>query len=373
MLRALHTAAAVFYRASVIDSATGLEVTAAPRKKNLILDAGLDLVASERWQDCIRYAVAGTGTANPTRRDSGAVTFTRAAATVTASAGFFVPADVGRLLKFNTGEEMKITGYTSATSVTVSVSGTLAASAGTVWYINQTGLDTEVIRTNTYGSGGTDNTVTLDVGAGQLIQKRTFIFPAEVGGVTYREVGWSNNYSAGNNLFGRDVLAVPLVLVAGQQLKIVLELTLTLELLAPETANTLPWSGGTAQQQIENVTWDHAFNPSQAGSVTVFVSESTDVFMGPSIVDASISGTHYTVASSATAYTPGSFTRAFSGYFGLNDGNSTVIRSAGFGWYYYPGTFYPVVRVRFSANQTKDSDHSLRIDFAHTWGRALAN
>jgi hypothetical protein len=372
MLPALHTSAAVFYRASVIDAATGREVVAAPRKKNLILDYGLDLVASERWQDCIRYAVAGTGTANPTRRDSGAVTFTRAVATVTASAGFFVPADVGRLLKFNSGSEMKVTGYTSATVVTVSASGVLAASAGTIWYVNQTGLDAETVRTQTYGTGGTDNLVTLDVGAGQLIQKRTFIFPAETGAVTYREVGWSNDGTPGNNLFGRDVLAAPLALVAGQQLKIVLELTLTLDLLAPEAANTLPWAGGTAQQQIENVAWGHAFNPSQAGGVTVFVSESTDAFLAPTLVETPIAGTNYFVASTAPAYTPGSFTRSFNGYFGLNEGNSAVLRSAGFGWAYYT-TIFPVVRVRFSADQTKDTDHSLRIDFAHTWGRTLAN
>ncbi len=377
MRPALHTAAAVFYCASVVDAATGLEVRALPRKKNLILDQGLDRVAVEKWQDCIRYAAAGSD-ATPTRRDSGAVTVSRAGSVLTASAGFFVPADVGRLFKFNTGEEVKITAYTSATQVSTATSGAIAAAAGTVWYVNQTGLVAELARTNTYGTAGGDNTLALDAVAGTLTQRRTFIFPPEAALVTYREVGWSHDGAADQNLFGRDVLpGAGLTLAAGQQLKIVLDLVLTLELLAPEAANTLPWSGGTAQQQLENIAWHYLFNPSETTAGRVFVSESSAAFAAARAVEVSdpgapLAGTSYHVAAEAAAYVAGSRERAFWGVFTLNDGNSAAIRSAGFGWYYY-SDLYPVLRVRFSDPQTKDSDHTLRLDFRHTWGRVLVN
>jgi hypothetical protein len=374
MLPALHTRAAVFYRASVIDAATGAEVAALPRKKNLILDQGLDRVAVDRWQDCIRYAAAGSN-ATPTRRDSGAVTVTRAGNVCTASAGFFDPADVGRLFKWNTGQEAKISAYTSPTQVSTATAGAIAAAAGTVWSVNQTGLFAELRRTNTYGNAGGDNSLVLDGGANTLTQRRTFVFPPEGGLVTYREVGWSHD---GGDLFGRDVLpGAGLTLVAGQQLKIVLDLVLTLELLAPEAANALPWSGGTAQQQLENINWEAYFNPSKANEGSVFLSESSAAFIASRAVEdyspgGHLAGTSYSVNAQAEAYVAGSMERAFFGVFTVNDGNSALIRSAGYGWYYF-ADLYPVLRIKFSANQTKDSDHTLRLDFRHSWGRVLVN
>lgn len=373
-----HTSASVYYRAAIIDAATGGEVRALPRKRNLILDAGLDRVAVRKWDECIHYAAAGSGS-TVTRRDSGAVTFTRSGSTVTASAGFFVADDVGRLLKLNSGEELRISAYASATSVTVTTSGAIAASPGTVWYVNQTGLDTELRRTNNYGTGGGDNAVTLNTGAGTLTRKRTFIFPAETATVTYREVGWSDFSTPGANLFGRDVLAgAGLTLTAGQQLKVILELVLTLDLLAPETADALAWAGGGAQQQLENIAFDYWFNPSEAGNVTVFVSESSEAFLTPEIVNGAasgrnISGSNWRVQATADAYVAGSHERTFSGYFDLNAGNSAAIRSHGFGWVDYGSVIFPILRVRHAANQAKTSDESLRLDFNHSWGRVLAN
>jgi hypothetical protein len=376
MLATLHRSASVFYRACVIDSATGREVAALPRKKNLILNQGLDMVASQRWSTCINFAAAGSD-ATPTRRDSGAVTVSRAAATLTASAGFFVPEDVGRLFKFNTGEEVVVSAYTSATSVNTTTSGTIAASAGTMWAVNQTGLLAELARTGTYGTAGGDNSTTLDTLAGTLTQRRTFIFPPESALRTYREVGWSPQNDAGANLFGRDVLpGAGLTLVAGQQLKIVLDLVITVEPLAPESADALAWSGGTAEQQLENLWYGSTFDPSDAGSRTVFLGEGTDAFILPRVTGGDpggpLSGTRYTVGGIADAYVAGSHERNVTAVFTLNDGNSAAIRCAGYGWTWF-SSLYPVLRVRFSANQVKDSDHTLTLTFRDTWGRVLVN
>lgn len=377
MLPALHTRAAVFYRAAILDAATGREVFTLPRKKNLILDAGLDRVALDRWQDCIRYAVAGSGV-TPTRRDSGAVTVSRTGNVLTASAGWFVAADSGKLFKFNSGQEVKIAAYVDATHVTTTTAGDIAASAGTMWAVNQTGLDAELARTNTYGNGGGDNTVTLDGGANALTQRRTFVFPPEGALRTYREVGWSHDGNPGENLFGRDVLpGAGLTLAAGQQLKIVLELVLTVDLLAPEAANALPWSGGTAEQQLENISWDAYFNPSYATNGSVFLSESSAVFRASRVTESGspggpLDGVSYQVPVQAAGYVAGSRERAFYGVFTVNDGNSAAIRSAGYGWYDW-ASLYPVLRIKFAANQTKDTDHTLRIDFRHSWDRVLVN
>ena len=376
-MSALHTRASVFYRAAVVNAATGLEVYSLPRKKNLILDQGLDMVATSRWDECITYAAAGSGV-TPTRRDSGAVTVSRDGNVLTASAGWFVADDVGKLFKFNTGEEVKISAYTNATTVSTVTAGAIAASAGTMWAVNQTGLDNELARTNTYGNGGGDNTVILDGEANTLTRRRTFVFPPEGGLRTYREVGWSNHWAAGQNLFGRDVLpSAGLTLVAGQQLKIVLDLVLTVDLLEFEDAPALPWSGGAAQQQLENLAWDGYFNPAYANSGYVFLSESSAIFRTARVTldgwpGDPLGGVSYAVQAQAAGYVAGSHERAFAGTFTVNDGNSAAIRSAGYGWY-YDTSLYPVIRIRFSENQTKDSDHTLRLDFRHSWGRVLVN
>lgn len=372
------SAASVTYRAAILDAATGVEVATLPRKKNLILDSGLDMVAVHRWTDCITYAAAGSGT-TATRRDSGAVTVSRSGSTLTASAGWFVAGDVGRLFKFASGEEVRISAYSSATSVTTTTSGTIAAAPGTMWSVNQTALAAEIVRTNNYGTGGGDNSVSLNAATGILTQKRTFVFPAETGTVTYREVGWSPNFASGSALFGRDVLAGSgLTLVAGQQLKIVLELAITLELLTPGDANAAAWTTGTATQQFENIYYGGTWDPSAvaSGGVRAFVGTSTAAFIAPRLTDSEpggpLDGTIFDVAVTAAPYVAGSFQRDFSGFFDLNAGNSSALRCAGFGFQGYY-TFYPILRVRYAANQVKNSDHSLTLPFRHTWGRVLTN
>jgi hypothetical protein len=116
-------------------------------KYHLITDAGLDKVASVAWLNCVSTPIIGEGV-SPTavRRDSGGITFTQSGTTLTASAGFFSAADVGRLFKWgtgSTGNEIYITGYTSTSVVTVGTSATVGTpEIGTVWYVNTAALQT---------------------------------------------------------------------------------------------------------------------------------------------------------------------------------------------------------------------------------------
>ncbi|EIP96818.1 hypothetical protein OpiT1DRAFT_01243 [Opitutaceae bacterium TAV1] len=363
--------AKIRYRLSVLEN--GQEVRTLPFTKNLILDIGLEALRERDWDSVIRYARAGTS-AEPTKRQSLDVTFTQAGATVTASAAFFVQEDAGRLLKLNTGEEMKILTFQTATQVTVSVErDSDAPTPGTIWYVNQTTLIAAVMSTETYGTGGADNSATI-VGK-ELIRRRTFIFPARASLVTIREVGWG--WYSGNNdqCFGRDVVqdgGVPLAI--GQQLKIVLELVIGIAPLAPAAlpGPFLP-NGGGATAQLENLGYPGGIAPSRYDYNCV-LGNTVQAFMLPNVSNGagSLGGDKKNVNTVRQAYVAGTWRYIHRATFTLNDGNMEGITCAAIGWYDY-NTFYPVFRVIFDTPQLKDSDHTLTIDWVIEWGRVLEN
>ncbi len=372
----------VHYSVAVIDAATGREVMRLPRKRNLILDQGLDGIAARSWAASFTQAVIGTGT-DPTKRDSGAVTFSRAGTTVTASAGFFEAADVGRLLKWDTGEEVYVTAFTDASTVTVATSGTIAAGEGTIWYVNQTGLTTETKRTGTLSAdSGAHGTVWT---GGTATMKRTFIFSAETGTVNYREIGWSYTASAGANLFGRDLLdGVGVTLVSGQQLRVTVELSLTLSPATP-TAYVSAITGWTQNGQMVvpsgsaaisivsttgAITARNGLEPSSAKNVSVSASTAALGDLAEAFVNPNTAGVLATVAATAASYVAGSFTRTFSGTLGIAAGNSTSIRTL---WLAGNAGSDAGLRVLLAAAETKDSDHTLSLTFRVSWGRILTN
>ncbi len=382
-MRKISQSAAVHYRLAILEG--GHEVLSVPRKRNLILDQGLNGIASRTWADSFSHAAVGTGT-TPTKRDSSAITFTRAGNMVTASAGFFEASDVGRILKLDTGEEMYILVFNSATEVEVNTSGALSASEGTVWYVNQTALTAEVKRTNTYSTDGGANGSTWDGVSGTWTMKRTFIFSAEVATVNYREIGWSHTGSGGSNLFGRDLLAGSgVVLVAGQQLKVEVELTVALSPASPEVyANVITGWTQDGQHGIEDcrigrVKADGSneggrLDPSTGNFQWSMVPASTALRASADPTDCDIPGANIaTINLTGQAYVAGSFTRNYVGTFDVNQGNRSDWRSMGIGGNPGGGQFRTVYRVLLDAAETKDSDHSLTITFALSWGRDLQN
>ncbi|RRJ97883.1 hypothetical protein Ga0100231_005365 [Opitutaceae bacterium TAV4] len=367
-----HQRAGIRYQLSVI-APDGAERICQVWKKNLILDNGLARLANDyTWDEAIRAAVVGTG-ATPTRRDSGNITFTQTGQTVTASAAFFSNEDVGRLLKLDTGEEAKIQAVTDTVTATVDTAREHpAASEGTVWYVNQTGLTAETMRTATYGSGGEDNTVSIV--DNQVVRKRTFIFAPVTAQVTLHEIGWSwNDYNSANSLFGRDVLeGGGVTLVPGQQLKVVLNLYIDLSPLSPVVMAGPFWTGGGGEVQLENLGWPSMISPNRYEFET-FLGDSTEPFTHPNTGDTfHLGGAKSRKIASRLAYVAGSFRRVWRSQFTLNDGNSTNINCMSLGWSYYD-TIYPLLRIRFDQPQTKDSDNALTVDWAMSWGRVLIN
>jgi len=373
--------AEVHYTVEVVDAASGRVARRLPRKRNLILDQGLDGIAVRSWVASFTHAAIGTGT-TATKRDSGAITVSRSGSTLTASAGFFEAADVGRLFKFDTGQEVRITAFTSATQVTTADSGAIAAAEGTVWYVNQTGLTTETKRSATYSTDSGANGSTFL--SGTWTHKRTFIFSAETGTVTYREIGWSHTASAGANLFGRDLLAgVGVTLVSGQQLRVIMELSIAYSPATPAAyANVVTgWTqGGTCG--IESLgagaiaTVGANGNPASAGegmdphtTGTVWISTLSTPVVATTESQLSDNPPILALSPTLAAYASGSFFRDRQVVFSTTQGNSANIRSIGMG----TNQFWRSFRVLLNAPETKTSSQTLTLVFRLSWGRVLNN
>jgi hypothetical protein len=371
----------VHYTLAILDR-SGRVVRRLPRRRNLILDQGLDQIASTPFVDCMAYAAVGTGT-TPTKRDSGAITVSRTGSTLTASAGFFEAADVGRLWKWDTGEEARITAFIDAQNVTTDTSGAVAAAEGTVWYVNRTGLAAESKRTGTYTNDGTLNG-SSQLGA-TITHKRTFDFPAETGTVNYREIGWSWSPSAGGNLFGLDLLAGSgVTLVAGQQLRVTVELAVT---YSPTTPTAIPalitgWTAtGSAQMEGASCRSIQPNGHPQGGGGDISSAKRIIVCSSaPAHVSFTASGNVEcpgqlaNIPATAAAYVSGSFSRTWSGTFGTNTGNGTIAAVA-LGYEYMSGFMRlgSILRVILSAPETKSSTQSLTLSFSMSWGRVLNN
>lgn len=202
-------------------------------RDNLILDSGLDKVASVAWQSCWFTMLLGNQVSpTPIQRGSGSVTVSQTANTLTASGSFFQSSDVGRLFKFDSGNEIYITAFTSSTVVTCGgPSNTVASSPGTIWYVNETALDHFYVATTGILSGGSNNGTSA---IGNVVTyKRTFLGSAITGSsVTLTEIGFSDS-TTNANLFDRDIIPGGITLLVGDQPLAVAQLIMT---ITPDTS-----------------------------------------------------------------------------------------------------------------------------------------
>jgi len=359
---------------------------------NLILDSGLDSVASRFWVENIAYGVAGTGT-NPVERDSGATTFTASAGTVTASANFFEAADANRLLVLDDGSQGYITAYTSPTQVTWNGPDVAVGSQGGVFYVNRTALQTEVKRTSTYRTSTGDNGSTWSAVNGEWEFKRTFLFSTESGSVTYKEIGWSWG-TTGTALFGMDVFSGGGdALVSGQQyliqVKLVLRISPALAAVAAPDVGSGGWNteGDIVLNSVGTDT-SNAF-PAFASIQTTGVRYGSYGGLEPCHVQdqegrnqMTFATANFTLGTAATAggvadvtgitkstgassYVTGSFTRTHSASLSVSEANGLIYgitKCAGF-------TSNRVMAVKFDTPQTKDNVHTVKAYFRYTWNR----
>lgn len=377
------TRAAVVYETFAINP-DGTETRLRAPKRNLILDAGLDAIAGLTWQACFTRAVVGTAT-NPTKRDSGVTTFSLAGNVITASANFFTSGDVGRLFKFDSGEEVYITNFNDEQHVACVYAGSVSSSQGTIWYVNDTGLGAEVKRTNTYGSGPSDNGFAY--AAGVFTLKRTFLFSVESAPITYNEIGWSWTSSAGNNLFGRDVISGGDTVAAGQQYKVVVRLIVTVSPIA-STAVANVGSGGfntAGNLAIETNGSDGQFTPIQVVATNGGAGGSTSGVLEPSFSNyIRAIGADFTLSPDSNSpvtrsdrggadlipgsYSNGTFTIKKNAHFGVSEVNGAL-----YGLSIAEGNAVAGLTLKFTAPQTKDSSHTLDVETSLSWQRDLVN
>jgi len=376
---------------SVIDAKTKEVIKTYPEQKNLILNQGLNNFASNDLATLYTYAVAGTGN-TPTSDDSGVTTAAQAGNTVTLVGGAFVftdtATDAGKMIKWDAGSEARIVTITNPTTAVVADNKVVVAGQFTVYRTNQTGLQTEVKRSNTYFTGVGNCGVGYDDVLGKVSGFRTYDFTVEVGAVNYSEIGFSISGVAANNLNARILLGVAVAVGVGQQLRVKYTLSITqTPAIVSEVYATTPitgWATGTGTGKIQH----HGLSfPDVNGAIDYDSIGGQDSYGGEPNRVVQINTNSSAVAHHAwrnttalaadiqtknctvEAYTALNFYRDKTVYYELTESVSAAIRSL---YISTNANAVPFFRYLIDAAQTKDNLHTLSLVFRLTFGRTLA-
>jgi hypothetical protein len=217
----------------IMDAKTGKPVKT-QKKDNLILDSGLNAMARSNTLGLACFPATASnvcligGGTNPNSIASGAVTFTQSGTTITASGSFFTSAMVGCIFKYGTGSggaEYYITAFTNATTVTVDTSATVASpTVATVWFVQQTTLQTFLFASSTYQTNTGDCGSTIS--GNQVTHKRTYVFAQQGSPYTVNEIGYASSLVS-NRVLGRVVLGSSDVVGTTNFYVVVISITVT--------------------------------------------------------------------------------------------------------------------------------------------------
>ncbi len=266
-------------------AATGKVVKDNPWKKNLVLNSGLNGLAQSSAlglaaspPSLTLNVLIGSNVGNtPNSIASGAVTFTQAATTITASAPFFTAGMVGMLFKYGSGSagaEYYITAFTSSTVVTVDTSATVAApTVATVWAVNRTTLDTFLFKSTTYQTNAGDNESTFTGNTATF--KRTVVFPVQGSSYNVNEIGYAPVSNGSNFIAGRIVLSSTDVVATSNFYVVIISVTFTFSPASPTAVINVGTNINTAGNAM--VEWFATGNISSTGAVS---STSADIFGG---------------------------------------------------------------------------------------------
>ncbi len=247
----------MFIETKQFDAKSGKLVKHRPKKRNLTLDQGLAAWAKKagtpnpkNFADSFLNCRLGSGNsaAGAVKIASGAITFTQATTTVTASAAFFTSDMVGALLKYGAsgsgGIEQYITTFTDSTHVVVTSSQTQSAIAGVVWRVNLRDLETSLgVNTSTYQQNAGDNSTVF--ASNVVTYKRTFVFPVQGSSMTVNEIGWAADSTA-LGLFGKIVLPSSDVVPTSNFYVVIMTLAITFTPAAPTAVGNVGTNINTA-------------------------------------------------------------------------------------------------------------------------------
>jgi hypothetical protein len=196
------------------------------KRRNVIVNSGLDAIgaATADWKTATNNVAVGTG-ALVTKRASGATTITATAGALFANNGYFVAADVGRILLLDSGERYPITAYTDSQNVTSSNLTNAGPSPGTMHYTNISGLITETERSNTIAPGG-NRTSTYDAVLKTWTHTVVLLTPVLAVPRVYSEIAWSWSSANGGPIFGCAPISPTASLGVGQRLRVTITMVL---------------------------------------------------------------------------------------------------------------------------------------------------
>jgi hypothetical protein len=309
-----------------------------------------------------------------------------------------VAAAAGDVIKWDSGPQANVVSVTNANAIVVDVSQTVAAGTFVIWKTSQTGLQTEVQRSNTYltGTGNCGSSWASNV----LSMKRTIDFATETGGGhTYTEVGVSPTTTANTSTFCRILLGSAITVAAGQRLRLIYQLNLT---IGPSTANAKtaaisgwpvsPATDTTGNEQIQNngtistvVTAGYTdtsgglgLEPCDTGSSGIWISNSSNALAAFGAQNDRSAGYYNNLSTSITkaAYTSGNYYCDKTTVFDVTQANSTTLRSMGIGGYVASMGTLPnslqALTFLFNQNQSKTNTQTLSLTFRFAWSRTLA-
>lgn len=197
--------------------------------RNLWLDQGMDNIAE--FPICQLFEVAAKGSGNdPTNENISAtddfriLVNTSVVERTAGAARDFVAGDIGKLIRLTNGTDVyegRILGITDIDNAEVDTEASVTVVANDtgeakLFHVNQTGLETEVGRTSTYGQNSQDNRTVTTFADGERVFKRTFLFGTEDFEIekiegTYTQVGTGVERITGTRDFTADDVGKTLI------------------------------------------------------------------------------------------------------------------------------------------------------------------
>lgn len=408
------------YRVMVINSITKEIEADYGWHKNLILNQGMDAVASVYLGGLNTYGIAGTGS-RPNSITSSTSQITQSGATASLFVTSGIPdftssystytssLNVGDVIQYSNGSQSMVTsiidGFHAAVNTTYNVDAGNAQTF-TIWKTSQVGMELEIKRSSTY-LVGSSSLLGWNCGSktsgNSSTYRRTYDFSAEVAIKNYTEVGVGWAVSGPTTVFSRILLPVSVSIPIGSQLRLTHDLyvafTPAMERYITASISGWPVLPATTTYASESIQkfMISTVDTSGYGNVDfacldpgVISGYWGNLFAGYSSTNSqnlAPFGTATNRSSPAVsapyygwliAYSNGSYMRYKSFALGLNDGNFIAsFNTVGFGINYGGGPFYPydtayqAMCLRFDQPQTKLNTQRLTLVWKWSWDRVL--
>jgi hypothetical protein len=347
----MHTRFRIDVRCGNKDPKTGKITWVTKKEHNLINNDGLAMLKDYWVTQCTENVYLETG-GGVNARYSGSTLVTQTGTSITSDAAFFLNDQSdsinNRLLVFDSGAETYITGYNDVDDVDAGTSQNIPAQPATIYYVEETHMDTFAKASTTYETtpGSNENTWAVASNVLTITNKRTVEFPVEASDITYKGVGWTPLTGDDQAVFGRKVIDIP-VSAATQP---VVEVTITRKMNVDVVPFTNIFTGVTVDGDYMNmmgsasyngVAYYSSINTSTGATVaptapSTFLeckaSEDMKMALGEytsalDLTNIDITGSTYVAKTVTPSYTPGTYYVDYTATFTRNDIETANLRT----------------------------------------------